>query len=608
MEITQHLAPEQFQYEFPPKSCIMAIEANDDDQEEFSFFDECSFTSNSTAAYSNILYEEDEEEDDDYYTQSNLIQNSDQLLDQYLDSFKNLDMSFVADNQLSPLQLPTQATSSSNSSRIREESYDSTGTIVIRKSLCSSFQAARPSSFLSSHHHKQFLERVAEEDRINWEEKSFTFPEYSNSQSEDERGNACTLVSNNNNKSKITNISYKIAYRSVHPYYRSRMNSEADMFCRDDDIVSLGEDDLSNYSNNSKVVVMKISKSNVSPPTFIHFSQSAGSYISSDEGYDDEDDEQDIHCKPIESASVFLPLSDQEQEYMMQFDDHRHSAAIKIQSVWRGYIFRKKTTYSGSQLKVSHRVLAGLAQVNDNIHRRNNNQLQNRIYMLEKRLGEETAMRMAFEKAMEDMTILMDHQHQVLHQRVEQEVNMRQTYERKMEQVMTQVQPLESRLRHESKARADMESMMSRVLDQLHDLKVHSKEETEQRKSLQRKLDSVTEEMTLLKQQKQQQPQQQQSIRSSVRPSSRSTIGNNTQQLRSASRLSNKSSSRASPIPPTADIGSRRPLTSSTASKSTVSRLSSRTTPTTPTVRRIVAATNTQTTAPSKRTVINRKS
>lgn len=213
MEITQHLAPEQFQYEFPPKSRIMAIEANDDDQEEFSFFDECSFTSNSTAAYSNILYEEDEEEeDDDYYTQSNLIQNSDQLLDQYLDSFKNLDMSFVADNQLSPLQLPTQATSNSNSnsSRIREESYDSTGTIVIRKSPCSSFQAARPSSFLSSHHHKQFLERVAEEDRINWEEKSFTFPEYSNYQSEDERGNTCTLISNKKKTNQLTFIIKKL--------------------------------------------------------------------------------------------------------------------------------------------------------------------------------------------------------------------------------------------------------------------------------------------------------------------------------------------------------------------------------------------------------------
>lgn len=165
----------------------MAIEADDIDQEDFSFFDECSFTSNSTAAYSNILYEEEEDdEQEEYY---NDYQNSDQLLDQYLDSFKNLNMSFVADNQLSPLQLPIQANSNSNSSRIREESYDSTGTIVIRKSAGSSFQAARPSSFLSSHHHKQYLERVAEEDRINWDNNSFTFPDYSTPQSENDKGN-----------------------------------------------------------------------------------------------------------------------------------------------------------------------------------------------------------------------------------------------------------------------------------------------------------------------------------------------------------------------------------------------------------------------------------
>lgn len=174
----------------------MAIEANDIDQEEFSFFDECSFTSNSTAAYSNIIYEEGDDDQDDYYNDAKFIQNPDQLLDEYLDSFKNPDMSFVADNQLSPLQLPTQVTTgnsrsssiSNNSSRIREESCDSTGTIVIR----SSFQAARPSSFLSSHHHKQFLERVAEEDRINWDETSFTFPDYSNSQNESEKGRLLT--------------------------------------------------------------------------------------------------------------------------------------------------------------------------------------------------------------------------------------------------------------------------------------------------------------------------------------------------------------------------------------------------------------------------------
>ncbi|CEP07606.1 hypothetical protein [Parasitella parasitica] len=550
IEVIQHLAPEQFDYEFPPKSCIMAIEANEIGQEEFSFFDECSFTSNSTAAYSNILYEEE-----DYYDEADAVQNSEQLLDQYLNTFSNPDMSFVADHQLSPLQLPTQA-ASSECSRDRGESYDSTGTVMIRKSL----QYARPSSFLSAHRQIQYLERVAEEDRINWDKSSFTFPEYSTSESENEKD-----------------------YRSVHPYYRDRMESEADRFgSHYDDLASLSEDGQSSYSNHSKVVVMKISKFNLSPPTFIHCSQSTSSFTSSDEGYDDEGYEH----KLIESASVFLPLSDQEQEYMLQFDDERREAATKIQSVWRGYIFRKKAALnSSSSLKVSHRVLAGLAHINDTIHRRNNNQLQERIYTLEKNLEEETAMRMAFEKATEDMTVLMDHQHQVLHQRVEQEVSMRQTYERKMDQVMAQVQPLESRLRHESKARADMEAMMSRVLDQLHELKMQSQEETERRKSLQRKLDAAAQEIALLKQQ-QKQP---------VRPSSRSTLASSsTQQLRSSSRLSSTSTTkRASPISPpktpTSDIGSRRQITSSTTSRSTTSRL----TPSTPQIRR---------------TVINRKS
>jgi hypothetical protein len=161
----------------------MAIEASDIEDEDFSFFDECSFTttSTSTAAYSNIIYEEDEEDEEEYHQyipdiDSLLLNdNSEHLLNQYFDSFEeNNTMSFVADNQLSPLQLPTQATSSSFDSRhIREESYDSTGTVVLRK------QPARPSSFLSSTHTQQYLSRVPEEDRINWDETSFIFPDYS---------------------------------------------------------------------------------------------------------------------------------------------------------------------------------------------------------------------------------------------------------------------------------------------------------------------------------------------------------------------------------------------------------------------------------------------
>lgn len=367
------------------------------------------------------------------------------------------------------------------------------------------------------------------------------------------------------------------------------MGSEAEIFCQDDS-VSLNEDEISsNFSSNSKVVVMKISKTQA--PTFISYS--AGSYISSDEGYDDEDDEYPSKELPIESASVFLPLSDQEQQQLTSLDNRRQLAAIKIQSVWRGYQCRKQT--KTSSLKLSHRVLAGLAQVNDSIHRRNNNQLQDRIYMLEQRLGEETTMRIAFEKAMEDMTVLMDHQHRVLHDRVEQEVSMRQTYERKMEQVMAQVQPLESRLRHETKARADLESMMSRVLDQLHDMKVQVKEESEQRKELQSKLVGAVEEIASLKQIKKQQ--------SPLRPASAmnravSSVAQAPAQPRSISRLSS-ATGRNSPLPTKTPVTNSR-LTSNASVRSTPSRLSNRSTD----VKRSATATPTST---LRRTVINRK-
>ncbi|GAA5801719.1 hypothetical protein HPULCUR_007171 [Helicostylum pulchrum] len=570
IEIAQHLAPEQFQYEFPPKSRIMEIEAeiiNEDDQ--FSYFDECSFTttSTSTAAYSNIIYEEDEEEqdDEDYYHQlmNNSARSSSDRLDRYFESFTNEHgNAFLADNQLSPLQLPTQMPYSLR--HIREESYDSTGTVVIRKAS----QYSSPSSFLSesSHHH---LACVAEEDRIHWDENSFIFPDQS------------------------SHFVHENVHRSIHPY---RMESEADIF----DILN-EDDNISNFSTNSKVIVMKISKTH--PPRVIQYTNS--SLISTtDEGYDDEEYDE---CKelPIESASVFLPLSDCEQEQLMDLEALRQLAAIKIQSCWRGYSGRKQQ--QKSNMKLSNRVMAGLARVNDSIHRRNHNQLQDRCYELEQRLGEETAMRIAFEKAMEDMTIVMDHQHKVLNERVEQEVDMRQAYERKMEQVIGQVQPLESRLRHESKARADMESMMSRVLDQLHDIKVQQKEEVEQRKSMQRKLDDATKEIALLKKQpstvtvtaSRVRPATATSTRPSVVPNTTTRPATSTAQ-RPLPKLSSTGRN-ASPVPVkrTHTPISSRPTTTR---PTTVSRLSTRPTTTTTTVEK-----KTTTATPLRKTVINRK-
>lgn len=340
---------------------------------------------------------------------------------------------------------------------------------------------------------------------------------------------------------------------------------------------------------------MKISKTQ--PPAIMQYSN-----ISiTDEGYDDNDQYDQCKELPIESASVFLPLSENEQEQLIDMEKTKHYAAVKIQSVWRGYFDRKNQPKSS--LKLSHRVLAGLARINDSIHCRNNNQLQDRCYELEQRLGEETAMRIAFEKAMEDMTILMDHQHKVLNERLEQEVDMRQAYERKMEQVLNQVQPLESRLRHESKARADMESMMSRVLDQLHDIKVQQKDQAEHNHLVQRQLEEATQEIAQLK-----------------KPSGRATPAATAGRPAPSGRMT--PAGRATPATAARPAVGRTTPARPTSAKSTITTAKSTTTssrltsaskrtitPTTsrPSIRPALRSTTPAPTTPLRKTVINRK-
>ncbi|KAI8974954.1 hypothetical protein BDB01DRAFT_379197 [Pilobolus umbonatus] len=454
IEIAQHLAPEQFKYEFPPKARLIAI-AEQENNDKFSFFDESSFTTTST--FSTLM---DPTDDGSVHHNTHNTR--------YFDSFSQDEEEetwqqrlFVADSQLSPLQLPTQASHLYQHDRHgREESYDSTSTIILPKKL--SEVSAEPSEYLSGQPH--FLPNLDEDERINWDETPFTFPDYMNQ--------------------------WQKVSRSVHPYHL-RQDSEDDLdypvFQSNDHI-----HDTDSQLSHSRVVVMKISKNNTTSSTIIQFTHNYTG-CGSDEGYDDDDEEYN-DCKelPILSSSRFLPLSVHEQHQLMSLDTLRNEAALKIQSVWRGHHCR-------SQLKSKTCLLAGLARINDSIHRRNNNQLHDRLYVIEQRLSEETRMRIAFEKAMEDMTILMDNQHKVLYERLEQEVDMRQAYERKMEQAITQIQPLESRLRNESKARADLESMMSRVLDQLHEVKQKAKEDMESRKALQSKLDSALEEIACLK-------------------------------------------------------------------------------------------------------------
>lgn len=448
IEIAQHLAPEQFKYEFPPKAHLIAI-AEQEQNDHYSFFDESSFTTTST--FSTLM-----DHNHEYRMHTPDIHNTDRV-DRYFGSYDESwqQRTFVADSQLSPLQLPTQASRRYEHDRHgREESYDSTSTIILPKKL------SDDSVVLSSHRH--FLV-VEEDDRINWDETPFTFPDYNHPWS-----------------SKV--------YRSVHPYH-CRLDSEDDIEC------PRFHNDSYSQSSHSRVVVMKLSRNSQNSSTVVQFSHNYTG-CGSDEGYDDE---EDYECKeiPISSTSVYIPLSKDEEEQLICMDSLRNAAAIKIQSVWRGYCCRKDNARNKTTITTG--VLAGLARINDSIHRRNNNQLHDRLYVIEQRMSEETRMRIAFEKAMEEMTNLMDNQHKVLYERLEQEVDMRQAYERKMEQAISQIQPLEARLRHESKARADLESMMSRVLDQLHEVKQKAKEDTDARKLLQRKLDSALEEVDSLK-------------------------------------------------------------------------------------------------------------
>ncbi|KAI8054980.1 uncharacterized protein B0P05DRAFT_291618 [Gilbertella persicaria] len=271
----------------------------------------------------------------------------------------------------------------------------------------------------------------------------------------------------------------------------------------------------SSIPSDSRIVIIKLNRLHKqSPITYIQPKFPEGSY--SDEGYDDttELDEE------LESQCIFYPLNEDEES------SEKDRAATKIQAVWRGYASRKQAKTCA--LKPDQQVMLGLAKISNRFHQRQMQAMQDRLNQLEQRVRQESAMRRAFEKAMEDMTVVMDQQQKVLYDRLEQEVHLRQAYETKMNATLAQLQPLETRLRKETSSRLKLEEMMTRVLDQMHASETARQKQVEQeaasRRQLQAQLDKALEGIEELKSRKD----------TNVR---RSMIPNTTKQVRSSTPL-----------------------------------------------------------------------
>lgn len=255
------------------------------------------------------------------------------------------------------------------------------------------------------------------------------------------------------------------------------------------------DDDDSNPDTPAKTITLKLRKS-------LDTRYRRPTCPISDEGYADDDDDDDHvdvsgdysdNEPPLESEMVFLPLSAEEQQHMVEEDVLRTTAATRIQAVWRGYRAKKQLAASSSTLPSSHRLIVDLARICNAMHQKQMNTMHSRMDELEQQLEEERAMRIAFEKAVEDMTIMVDQQQNMLYDRLEQQ---RMEYEAK-------VAKMETRLRKETKARMEMEQSMTHVVKQVQDMHAaqqrRAKEDAEHQKNLQRKLNDALYEINQLK-------------------------------------------------------------------------------------------------------------
>ncbi|KAI7898917.1 uncharacterized protein BX663DRAFT_523237 [Cokeromyces recurvatus] len=220
------------------------------------------------------------------------------------------------------------------------------------------------------------------------------------------------------------------------------------------------------HTTESRIILIKLNKSSLT-------------YLASDERYEDES------CEELKSDCIFYPI--------YNHDDIRHQAATKIQALWRGYRERCNQPCYKQQSKMS----IHLVNLFNQLDRRRQDDVQHKLEQLERQVCEERAMRVAFEKAMEDMTVLIDQQQKSLFDRlVEQETEIRKRLE-------TALEPLDKKLRKEMHARLKLEEMMSRVLDQLHMSETLREAKEEEIKSISIKLEKAVDDITLLKKKQQ---------------------------------------------------------------------------------------------------------
>jgi hypothetical protein len=450
IHVTQHLSKEQYQFEFPSKNCLKAL-AYLDEEEEYSFFDESSFTSTATTAISS----EQQQQQTSYLLDQDTSSTIHHMNHWHHETITEEEEELVEDGRLSPLELPAQIV------RQKRYSFLSSNSKEVEETT----KPVGPSSFLSDN----------------------TMYNHVTQQSKKTAGK---------NIYRNTNFIVYLFLTLIYLGYSLSFEEEEEklpVYCNES--VPIMDSDNSTFTDSgfptteSRIVLIKLNKSKMSIIQLQQQKQDS-SYLNtaagnSDEGYDD----QLYNGEELESQCIFYPLGKNELEED-DMDMKRDLAAVKIQSLWRGYHSRhlNKST--------SIIVMANLASVCGRLQRKQRNCIDKRLAQLESRLQEETAMRIAFEKAMEDMTVLMDQQQKILYDRLEQEVHLRQVYESKI----NQLQPC---LKKEVAARNKLEEMMTRVLDQMHETETarqqQQKQDADSKKLMQLKLDQALEDIALLK-------------------------------------------------------------------------------------------------------------